>query len=73
MALRQVSPKAGDTINGDEVLKVEDYGHDTSMRYVLAGTEPIYAAHQDFIVRSDIGSNIAWSLSRKWYSGWASD
>jgi hypothetical protein len=73
MAIQQVSPKVGDTINGNEVLKVEDYGHDTAMRYVFAHAEPIYAAHWDFVVRSDIGSQIAWALSRKWYSGWASD
>jgi len=66
-------PRTGDTINGVEVSKVEDYGHDTSMCYHLADGGKVYGAHGDFVVRSDIGAQTAWALSRKWYSTWASD
>jgi hypothetical protein len=62
-----MAPKAGDEIDGrGEIVKVEDYGHDTALRYTMSDGRTICGAHWDF-TSCDCGK---WHFHHKPYSGW---
>lgn len=63
------APKVGDRVDGYVVAKVEDYGHDTAMRYTMEDGTTVYGAHWDF----DACECGRWHYNRKVHSDWASD
>jgi hypothetical protein len=67
-------PRTGDTINGHKLVKVEDYGHDTSLKYTLDDGRAICAAHWDFDVTEPRLEDSAaeWHWHRKSFSSWGS-
>jgi len=62
----KMGPKVGDRIEGHKIAKVEDIGHDTSMRYTLDDGKTLMGAHWDFAPLG-IGH---WQYKVQVYSSW---